>query len=80
MPRSWNVFIGKDPRTVTGPAIVFFPVQDTLCCCGLAGFVCIRRAEAHLDMRITDRIARAVDTVCAGGVSALIAGKIPKQS
>ena len=76
----WNVFVGRDPRTINGPAIVFFPIQDHVLCCGLAGFIYIKRSEAAADTLITDRIARAVDAVSASGIASLISGRIEKQA
>jgi glucosamine--fructose-6-phosphate aminotransferase (isomerizing) len=76
----WRVFAGKDPRTVPGPAIVLFPVRDDVLFCGLAGFVCIKRADQHADDHITERFAVAIDAVCASGIAPLIAGKVEKRA
>lgn len=65
----WRVFVGKDPGKLTGPAIVLFPVQDHVICCGLAGFVCIKRAERTAHGQTMDHLARAADDVCASGRS-----------
>ncbi|HPI94416.1 MAG TPA: SIS domain-containing protein [Deltaproteobacteria bacterium] len=76
----WRVCFCKDPATLAGPAVVFFPIRDHVLCCGLAGFVCIKRPAPMTDDCITDRFAEAIDAVCTAGIASLASGTIEKSA
>ncbi|MCL2669540.1 MAG: SIS domain-containing protein [Syntrophaceae bacterium] len=39
----FRCYLGRDPERVSGPALIFFPLQRTTFCCGLAGILVLRR-------------------------------------
>lgn len=41
-----RIFLGKNPGTVRGPAIILFPCHDLLLACGLTGIVCFKTGPA----------------------------------
>lgn len=41
--RACGIHVGRDPRRVEAPALIFFPHHPTLLCCGLAGILTLHR-------------------------------------
>ncbi|MBA4422339.1 MAG: glutamine--fructose-6-phosphate aminotransferase [Syntrophus sp. (in: bacteria)] len=41
--RSGKIYVGRDPRRVAGPALIFFPLLPATFCCGLAGILVLRK-------------------------------------
>jgi glucosamine--fructose-6-phosphate aminotransferase (isomerizing) len=41
--RNWQIYVGKSPQRVAGPALIVFPLIPETLCCGLAGILTLRR-------------------------------------
>ncbi len=40
--QNWQIYVGKSPQRVTGPALIVFPLIPATLCCGLAGILALR--------------------------------------
>jgi glucosamine--fructose-6-phosphate aminotransferase (isomerizing) len=63
-----RIYVGLDPAETPGPGIFIFPVLPYVVCCGLAGFVVVKRAGAP-DEEGGLEIPAMVDEICARGLS-----------
>jgi len=41
--RNWQIYVGRDPQCVSGPALIVFPLIPATLFCGLAGILAIRK-------------------------------------
>ncbi len=59
------VYWARRPATVAGPAIILFPCQDALLCCGLAGIIAVKGRpdpDAVVEMETLKRLVQAADS------------------
>jgi glucosamine--fructose-6-phosphate aminotransferase (isomerizing) len=70
-----TVHWGRCPRAVCGPAIILFPCQASLLCCGLAGIIAVKgrtEPDAIVDMdRLKEMVQAADSTGLAAGPRAI---------
>ncbi|NPU83446.1 MAG: SIS domain-containing protein [Syntrophaceae bacterium] len=73
---AWDVFVGKRPEDVRGPAVILFPLQLGLLACGLAGIVTIRRAGSPGETAGVERLRLVLGRVREKGMKALRMGAL----
>lgn len=70
-----KVYFGRNPKTLRGSGVIFFPACDDVLFCGLAGFVVVKSDGHPTEDRITERIGEAVEAVRENGLSSLRSAK-----
>jgi glucosamine--fructose-6-phosphate aminotransferase (isomerizing) len=76
---SLRLYAGRDPRRLDGPCIVFFPVQDDVLHCGLAGFVTIKGFMTSGDNGIPERFSEYFSAISSNDLKSLLVGNISLQ-
>ncbi len=56
--KNYKVYVGVVPRRVPGPAVIIFPANDSMLCCGFAGIVAVKKANVPKD---ADSVAQVGD-------------------
>ncbi len=72
--RNWKIYVGRDPRLVTGPALILLPLLPSTLCCGLAGVLVLRRKGKPVKPRggLSVSFKRAI----GNDLSSLLEGRI----
>ncbi len=71
------LYFGRHPAAVTGPAIIFFPVDNNRLCCGLAGLIAVKGASIPETAPEITTLATFVDSAEATGIKAHISQSKP---
>ena len=77
MFRSWHICCGCRPSQAPAPAIIFFPLNLTTLCCGLAGILKVKRKERTLDDGPDKKLRQIFETIRGKGIQTLAAGTVP---
>jgi len=80
--RDTRIFFGCSPKSVAGPALIFFPLEPTLLCCGLTGILTIKGTSVppgNVEAAI-GQITDGLPLLKAQDIQALLAGSIPLDS
>jgi glucosamine--fructose-6-phosphate aminotransferase (isomerizing) len=72
--RNGNLYVGRDPERVVGPALILFPLQRATFHCGLAGILVLRR-QRERPARGGD-LAALFARAAERDLAALLAGKL----
>jgi len=75
--RSWHICCGCRPSQAPAPAIIFFPLNLTTLCCGLAGIIKVKRKEKALDDGPDKKLRHIFETIRGKGIQTLTTGTIP---
>jgi len=75
--KQYRICIGRDPRLVRGPAVIFFPLYRRLFCCGLAGVVTVKGALVQPHANCLAQIVELLQGIRDKGMSAVMAGSLP---
>jgi glucosamine--fructose-6-phosphate aminotransferase (isomerizing) len=80
--RDTHIFIGRSPQKVPGPAIILFPIQPGMLCCGLAGILTIKGAYPS-----AGEVEKAIRHILEGlaplheqNIQKLLSGTLPVDS
>ncbi|HAJ27894.1 MAG TPA: glutamine--fructose-6-phosphate aminotransferase [Syntrophus sp. (in: bacteria)] len=75
--RSWHICCGCLPSRVPAPALIFFPLNLTTLCCGLAGILKVKRKERTPDDEPDKKLRQIFATIQGKGIQTLVAGTVP---
>ncbi|MFA6412597.1 MAG: hypothetical protein WCW53_07845, partial [Syntrophales bacterium] len=75
--RSWHICWGCRPSQAPAPAIIFFPLNLTTLCCGLAGILKVKRKDRSLDDEPDKKLRQIFETIRGKGIQTLAAGTFP---
>lgn len=78
---SWHLYIGTDPSSVRGPAVILFPYRPATLCCGLAGIIAIKHEASIPDgTSYAAEIISRLEEMERCDLSSILAGAIPVDS
>jgi glucosamine--fructose-6-phosphate aminotransferase (isomerizing) len=77
--RKLRMYVGKNPRILPGPCIVFFPIAHDVLFCGVAGFLAIKGSTVSGDHGIPERFSEYLDGITVHGIMKIISGKTALQ-
>ena len=70
------VFIGKNPASVTAPAIILFPIMPSQLNCGFAGLMTFRHKQKSTDLTADLALTRLWKKINGSDLKNVLAGKI----
>jgi glutamine---fructose-6-phosphate transaminase (isomerizing) len=73
--RSRKIYVGRDPRRVSGPALILFPFLPTTLCCGLAGILVLRKKVGSVK-KPTGDLSVSFNKATENDLAALLEGRI----
>ncbi|HEX7415767.1 MAG TPA: hypothetical protein VF305_01130, partial [Smithellaceae bacterium] len=71
-----RIFIGKNPASVTTPAIILFPIMPSQLNCGFAGLMTFRHKQKSTDLTADLALTRLWEKINGSGLKNVLAGKI----
>ncbi|MEI7637760.1 MAG: SIS domain-containing protein [Syntrophus sp. (in: bacteria)] len=75
--RSWHICCGCRPSQAPSPSIIFFPLNLTILCCGLAGILKVKKKEKTLDDGPDNKLRQIFETIRGKDIQALTNGTVP---
>ncbi|MFZ3115565.1 MAG: SIS domain-containing protein [Syntrophales bacterium] len=79
--KKYQVYLGRVPHFVSGPALIIFPLRRNVLVCGLAGIISIKRAAPLLSSEIADpgRLLELLEKMKRWDLQALLAHSQPAE-
>ncbi|OPY90807.1 MAG: Glutamine--fructose-6-phosphate aminotransferase (isomerizing) [Syntrophus sp. PtaU1.Bin208] len=80
--RNMRIFFGSSPQQVPGPALIFFPVEPTVFCCGLAGILTFKAVSVPPEnvQEVIRKIKEGLPALKERNLQGLLSGAFPVDS
>ncbi len=79
--KRWKIHAGVDPRRVSSPSLIFFPLSGNILCCGLAGILTVKRADGRGGVHEHEHQSPAVpfERIRKRHIREVLSGAVPSE-
>ena len=75
--KRWKIHAGVDPRRVSSPSLIFFPLAENILCCGLAGILTVKKTDGRGDPPECESPAVPFERIRKRHIREVLSGAIP---